>query len=109
VLILPPGHAQTLERQRRLSVREKWIIGSVLATVAAVIVAVAISIGSAGHHTGNGCVDVKFPITIGGEEIYECGAKARALCQDASKADGLATVSGRAVAAQCRKAGLPVG
>jgi hypothetical protein len=109
VLILPPGHAQTLERQRRLSVREKWIIGSVLATVAAVIVAVVISIGSAGHHTGNGCVDVKFPITIGGEEIYECGAKARALCQDVSKADGLATVSGRAVAAQCRKAGLPVG
>jgi ABC-type Co2+ transport system permease subunit len=109
VLILPPGHADRLKLQRRLSSREKWILGSVLATVAAVIVAVVISIGTAGHQTGNGCVDVKFPITIGGEELYQCGAKARALCAAVGTPGGFTSVSGQAVAEQCRKAGLPVG
>jgi hypothetical protein len=97
-----------LTAQRRLGRREKWILGSVLAAVAVVIVAVVISIGTAGHRTGNGCIDVKFPITIGGAEIYQCGAQARTLCAGAGTAAGSTSVSDRAVATQCRKAGLPV-
>jgi hypothetical protein len=90
-------------------VREKWIVGAVLAVVAALVVAVVISIGSSGHKTAGGCVDVKFPIAIGGQEIYECGAQARELCASAGASAGLSAVEDHAVAEQCRKAGLKVG
>jgi hypothetical protein len=109
VLILPPGHAQTIRVPRRFSVRERWIIGSVLAVVAALVVAVLISIGSSGHKTAIGCVDVKFPIAIGGQELCECGARAAELCASAGPSVGLSAVEDRAVAAECRKAGLKVG
>jgi ABC-type Co2+ transport system permease subunit len=109
VLILPPGHALAVKAQRSLSRREKWILGSVLAAIAAVVVAVVISIGTAEHQTANGCVDVKFPITIGGAEIYRCGASAQALCAGVGRDGGLTSVADRAVATQCRKARLPVG
>jgi hypothetical protein len=109
VLILPPDRARTVAVPRRFSAREKWILGSVLAGVAALVVAVVISIGASGHRTGNGCVDVTFPIAIGGQEIYECGAKARELCASTGRSGGLSAVEDRAVAVQCRKAGLPVG
>ena len=109
MLILPPDRARTIAVQRRFSVREKWILGTVLVGVAALVVAVVISIGASGHRTGNGCVDVTFPIAIGGQELYECGAKARELCASAASSAGLSAVEDRAVAVQCRKAGLPVG
>jgi hypothetical protein len=105
VLILPPGHGRTIHS---VSAREKWILGSVLAVVAALAVVVVISIGSSGRHTGNGCVDVTFPIAIGGQEIYECGSHARALCASVGSTSSLSSVEDRAVATQCRKAGLPV-
>jgi hypothetical protein len=109
VLILPPDRARAIAAPRRFSVREKWILGVVLAGVAALVVAVVISIGSTAHRTGNGCVDVTFPIAIGGQELYECGSKARELCASAGASAGLSPVEDRAVATQCRKAGLPVG
>ena len=80
-----------------------------LAAVAALVVVLVISLGSSGRHTGNGCVDVTFPIAIGGQELYECGSRARALCASAGGSTGPSTVEDRAVAVQCRKAGLPVG
>ncbi len=80
-----------------------------LAAVAALAVIVAISLASSGHHTGNGCIDVKFPIAIGGQELYECGSGARTLCAAAGADGGASPVEERAIAAQCRKAGLPVG
>ncbi len=82
-----------------------------LAVVAAVLVAIVISIGTAQHQTSAGCIDVKFPITIGGEDIYECGAQRQGAVLRASGDPGgvhRASPSG-AVAAECRKAGLPVG
>jgi hypothetical protein len=109
VLILPPGHAEAIRVGRRITTREKWILGSVLAAVVAVLVAVAISIGTAEHQTSAGCIDVKFPITIGGEDIYECGGRARTLCASVGGPGGLTSVSGRAIATECRKAGLAVG
>jgi hypothetical protein len=109
VLILPPGHAQRVGVPRRLSLREKWILGSVLAVVAALAVVVAISIGSSGRSTGNGCVDVTFPIAIGGQEIYQCGGRAHTLCASVGATAGLNAVEDRAIAEQCRKAGLKVG
>jgi hypothetical protein len=109
VLILPPDRARAIAVPRRFTAREKWILGTVLAGVAVLVVAVAISIGASGRRTGNGCVDVTFPIAIGGQELYECGATARALCASAGSSAGLSAVEDRAVAVQCRKAGLPVG
>lgn len=109
MLVLPPGHAEALRARRRITTREKWILGSVLTVVAAVLVAVVISIATAQHRTSAGCVDVKFPITIGGEDIYECGARAKALCASVGTTQGFSSVPGRAVATECRKAGLPVG
>jgi hypothetical protein len=111
VLILPPGHAaETLRRPRyRLNLRERWIIGGVLVAVLALTVAIVVSIGTAEHKTANGCVEVKFPTTIGGAELYRCGAQARELCRSVRSTARSGDVEGKAIAAQCRKAGLPVG
>lgn len=110
MLVLPPGHAEQLRRPRyHLNVRERWIIGSLLVVLAALAVALVVSIGTSEHKTASGCVDVKFPTTIGGAEIYKCGQQARALCTSVSNRAEFTDIEGRAIAVECRKAGLPVG
>jgi hypothetical protein len=110
MLILPPGHAEQLQRPRyRLNVRERWIIGSLLVVLAALAVALVVSISTSEHKTASGCVDVKFPTTIGGAEIYRCGQQARVLCSSVSNRTKFTDIEGRAIAVECRKAGLPVG
>lgn len=105
MLILPPGHAQQL----RAPIRARWmqLLGGVV-TLAVVVVAV-IAITTKGHSSGNGCVDVVIPYSVGGQELYKCGAAAKALCAGVNTPDGFAGTAGQAVAAQCRKAGLRVG
>jgi len=107
VLILPPGH--DIGSRRRLTVRERWIIRSVLAIIAVLAMVVVVSIATAEHKTAGGCVDVKFPIAIGAQELYSCDAQARALCAAVDTPGGLTGQAGQAVAVECRKAGLPVG
>lgn len=109
MLILPPGHARALQVKRRFSTREKSIISVVLAVLTALIVAVVVSLATAGHHSANGCVDVTLAYSTGGQEFYECGAAARAMCSEVGASGGFTGDQGRAVAAECRKAGLPVG
>jgi len=109
VLILPPGHAQTVLARRRFSRRERWMVGSVLASVAALAVVLVIALASSGHVTSKGCVDVNLPYSTGGQEFYECGARARAMCALVNAPGGYAGAAARAVAVQCRKAGLAVG
>jgi hypothetical protein len=109
MLILPPGHAQTVRSPRRIRSREKWFLGVLLGGVAAVIVAVGISLASAGHHSGHGCVDVTIPYSIGGQEFYKCGAAARQMCAQVGVPGGFTGGPARAVATECRKAGLPIG
>lgn len=109
MLILPPGHAHDLRASRRLTSREKWILRSVGLLVAALAAAVAIAVLSGGHASGNGCIDVTVPYSIGGQEFYKCGAPARAMCAEVGAANGFTGAPGRAVAAACRKANLPVG
>jgi hypothetical protein len=110
-MVLPPGHAaEQLGRPRyRLNLRERWIIGSLLVVVAALVVALVVSISTGEHKTAGGCVDVKFPTTIGGAEIYKCGQQARVLCVSVSNRATFTDIEGKAIAAECRKAGLPVG
>jgi hypothetical protein len=109
MLILPPGHAQAVRTPRSIRTREKWMIGGLLGTVAAIIVAVVIAVASAGHHSANGCVDVTIPYSIGGQEFYKCGAAARAMCAQVGVPGGFSGAPARAVATECRKAGLAVG
>jgi hypothetical protein len=109
VLILPPGHAQSVGARRSLRRREKWILGVVLSLTAALVVVVVVAVVSTGHSSGNGCIDVNIPYSIGGQEFYKCGAQARAMCSAVDTPAGFSGKAGAAVAAECRKAGLRVG
>jgi hypothetical protein len=109
VLILPPGHAQELRARRQFSAREKWLIGAILGTVAALVLVVGISLGTAGHSSGNGCIDVTIPYAVGGIEYYRCGAAARSLCSQVGAPGGFSDASALAVSTECRKVGIPVG
>jgi hypothetical protein len=109
VLILPPGHALEITARRRLRPREKRLVAAVLGAFAVLVVVVVVSIASSGHSTGNGCIDVNIPSSLGNQEFYRCGAAARAMCASIGTSEGLSGAAGRTAAAECRKIGLPVG
>jgi hypothetical protein len=109
MLILPPGHAEAVRNPRMMRSREKWLIGGLVGALAALAVAVVIAVTSTGHQSGHGCVDVTIPYSIGGQEFYRCGAAARAMCAQVGVSGGYSGGPARAVATQCRKAGLPIG
>jgi hypothetical protein len=107
--VLPPGHAQAVVAQRRFTRREKWILSSVLATVAALAVVVIIAVVTAEPTSGNGCVNVTVPSSMGAQPLSGCGAKARSMCRLAGTPGGYTGSLARALSTECRKAGLPVG
>jgi hypothetical protein len=109
MLILPPGHARTLRQPRAVRAREKWMIGGAAAVLAALAIVIGISLSKATPASGHGCVSVGLSYSTGGEQVYHCGAAARAMCSGVGHAGGTTGVSARAVARECRKAGLPVG
>jgi hypothetical protein len=108
MLILPPGHADALRAGRRLSARERWMIGGVIATVAAVAIALVISFGAAGPSSAHGCVRATIPGVVGAVQINQCGAAARTICSTVNAPGAYAPGAARTIAAECRKAGLPV-
>jgi hypothetical protein len=85
------------------------MLRGVVGTVGVVLVAVVIALATAGHKSGNGCVYVTYAGVIGAQQINECGANARVLCRDLGTPGGFTGPAVPAVAAACRKAGLPVG
>ena len=103
VLIMPPETA-TLPR---LSKRERWMVGGVLAVVAVLGVVLIISFASSGPSSSNGCIYATVPAATGAEQIHQCGATARATCQSVHVA--YTPQAAQTVAAACRKAGLAVG
>jgi hypothetical protein len=109
VLILPPGHAQTVGARRPLSIREKWILRGVLTAVAVIAVVVIVSVTTAGKSSSHGCIYATIPGAIGAGEVSQCGAQARSTCATVYRPGGYAPSSARTIAAECRKAGLPVG
>jgi hypothetical protein len=109
VLILPPGHAQRLRERRAFSGRERWMISGVLGMVAALSLVLVISLSTTGPQSGHGCVSVGLTYSTGGQQIFRCGASARALCSQAGVPGGITGSTGRAVATECRRAGLPIG
>jgi hypothetical protein len=109
MLILPPGHAESLAVRRRLSRREKWMVGGVLGTIVALALALVISLGSSGPSSSRGCIYATIAGMVGAQQIHECGADARALCQSVNTPGAFTTQAVPVLAAECRKAGLPVG
>lgn len=85
------------------------MLGGVLTTVAVLAVVVVIALVSSSHATGNGCVHVNLPYSTGGQEFFECGTRAKAMCAEVGAPGGYSGAAAQAVATQCRRAGLPVG
>ena len=106
---LPSGHAHTLQSRRSLTRREQWIIGGVLATVAAIVIALVISIGTAGPSSAHGCIYATIPGPVGAVQVNECGRNAASTCSTVGAPGAYAPGAARTIAAQCRKAGLRVG
>ncbi|MGI8430532.1 MAG: hypothetical protein ACR2OB_14800 [Solirubrobacteraceae bacterium] len=108
-MILPPGHGQSIGVKRRLRAREKWMLGGVLAVTALLVLTVVFSFAAGSHRSANGCVEVTIPYSTGGQDLFRCGAGARAMCRLTGTPRGYTGAPGRTVAAECRKAKLPVG
>ncbi len=109
MLILPPGHAQTVRRSRSFRAREKAIIGGVLGVLAMLAVALVVSLATVGPRSGHGCISVGLAYSTGGAQIYRCGASARTLCASVNRPGGTIGATSHALTTECRKAGLPVG
>lgn len=109
MLILPPGHAQSISRRRALTPRERWLIGGVLGAVAAVAIALVISLGTAGKTSAHGCIYATIPGAVGAQQVDQCGAQARDMCQSVHAPGAFTAQAAATIAAECRKAGLPVG
>ncbi|HET9102845.1 MAG TPA: hypothetical protein VFN55_05775 [Solirubrobacteraceae bacterium] len=109
MLILPPGHAETLRQPRSFQRREKVMLSGVLAVVAALVVVLALSLGSGETHSRNGCISVGLAYSTGGETINRCGAAARAMCAGVNQPGGTKSAAAHALTTECRKAGLPIG
>lgn len=109
MLILPPGHGQTIREPPVFRRRERAMLAGVSLIVAALALALVVSLASPERHSGHGCVAVGLGYSTGGTQIYRCGSGARALCATVGQANGPVGAAARAISSECRKAGLPVG
>lgn len=109
MLIIPPGHAEAARIRWPTSRREKWMIGGVLGVVAALAVVLVFSFASSSPSSKSGCIYATIPAATGAQQIHECGAAARSTCATAQTPGAFTPQAAQAVAAECRKAGLPVG
>jgi hypothetical protein len=109
MLILPPGHAQTIRTPRTFTKREKWIVGSVLGCLTALALIVVIAIVSSEQQSTRTCINVTAPSFIGAEQVKGCGAQAREICRSAAQQGVYNQALAQTIAAECRKVGLPVG
>jgi hypothetical protein len=106
VLILPPDHQRTEVSMRALTRRERRLIAVIGAVAAALVIAVIVSLAATGRDSGHGCIHAVYPGPVGAEEVYRCGAGARALCASLGSTPGYSGEARRTIAAACRKAGL---
>ncbi len=109
MLIIPPGHAETLRTRRRLSPREIWMISGVASAVVVLAIVLVISLASSGPGSKSGCIYATIPAATGAQQLHECGAQARDTCQSVFAAGAYTHQAAQAIASECRKAGLPVG
>lgn len=108
MLILPPGHAQDVTLKRHLSPRERWLVRGVLGVVAALAVALVISLATAGKSSSHGCIYLTIPAATGAQEVYQCGEAARSTCESTSTPGAFSPQAASAILAECHKAHVPV-
>ncbi len=84
------------------------MLRAVLGAVAALIVVLVISLSSAGRTSSHGCIYVTTAAATGAQEIYHCGAAARAICESSQVPGAFSPQAAQSIATACRKAGLPV-
>ena len=85
------------------------MIGGVLGVVAVIAVVLAISFATSAPGSSNGCIYATIPGAVGAEQVHQCGATARETCQSVNAPGAYVAQAARTIAAECRKAGLPVG
>jgi hypothetical protein len=85
------------------------MVSAVLGTAVAVIVVLVISLGSSGRSSAHGCIYATIAGVLGAQEVYQCGADARATCASVRTPGAFGAQAAQTIAAECRKAGLPVG
>ena len=91
VLIIPPGHAETLRDRRRLTRREIWMVGGVLGAVAALALVLVISFASSGPSSKSGCIYATIPAATGaaaGQPVRRRGAVDVRIGADAGRVHG---------------------
>jgi hypothetical protein len=99
------GHWQRVNTPlRRLTRRERIVaLGVLAATVVAVIVLIAATVGDSRPGPAPGCISAIVPGAMGATPVEACGARARTTC---SQHAGLDDPGSRAIEAACRRAGL---
>jgi hypothetical protein len=85
------------------------MIGGVLGVVAALAVVLVISFVSSGPSSSSGCIYATIPAATGAQQVHECGATARSTCATVLTPGAFTAQAAQTLAAECRKAGLPVG
>ncbi len=85
------------------------MVGGVLGTIAVLAVVLVISFASSGPSSKSGCIYATIPAATGAQQVHQCGAAARSTCASAKTPGAFTPQAAEAVAAECRKAGLPVG
>jgi hypothetical protein len=99
------------EQSKRLSEPLRWtragriaVITASVCLLTAVVVLAAVALTSAPRDRA-GCIDLTFPSSLGGANVYACGQRAREQCASPRSIP----LPARVVAFACRRAGLPVG
>ncbi|MGO9752350.1 MAG: hypothetical protein ACLP8S_07695 [Solirubrobacteraceae bacterium] len=109
MLILPPGHAEAVSNQRRLTGRERRTVGAVGAVVAVLVALTLFAFTSGTTQPRKGCINVTFQSSLGGQVLSGCGSDARAMCAAIGTPGGYSGAAAEVLSAQCRKQGIKVG
>lgn len=102
-----PGHYQQISQPRTRGRRERWVLftGAIVTLVVAAVT--LFSLTSHDPTSGRGCLGFTYVMVMGGEQVHDCGAKARQLCAKPPQLGGLAHDFEVRLPAACRAAGLP--
>ena len=104
-----PGHFEQAGRRRLRSRRERLLVRIATLVALLLIGLVVFSLTSQQAATGRGCIDFNYTTMIGGAEMHQCGARARALCATTSGGRSVDTDFQTELRAACRKARLRTG
>jgi len=97
------------DQSRRLSEplhwgrREKTAVAIVLGCILLAAIGLGAYAVTGGAPARAGCVSVTFASTLGGAQLHDCGAKARAVCDSPEALHSI----GEGLRVACRKAGYP--